>query len=140
MLKQAQSAGIKVVTHEASNQKNTDVDIEGFNNADYGAHIMDNLQVHGRKGKYAAFVGHLTAKSHMEWVEGALNQAKEKYPGIQRVGGPIEANEDRTSPTRRRRSCSPRTRTSRASRAAHPPTSPGSAARSRRPACRTRSA
>jgi simple sugar transport system substrate-binding protein len=95
VLKQAQSAGIKVVTHEASNQKNTDVDIEGFNNADYGAHIMDNLaKCMGEKGKYAAFVGHLTAKSHMEWVDGALKQAKAKYPGIQRVGGPIEGVED----------------------------------------------
>lgn len=95
VLKQAQSAGIKVVTHEASNQQNTDVDIEGFNNADYGAHIMDNLaQCMGEKGKYAAFVGHLTAKSHMEWVDGALKQAKKKYPGIQRVGGPIEGVED----------------------------------------------
>jgi simple sugar transport system substrate-binding protein len=95
VLKQAQSAGIKVVTHEASNQQNTDVDIEGFNNADYGAHIMDNLaKCMGGKGKYAAFVGHLTAKSHMEWVEGALNQAKEKYSGIQRIGGPNEGLED----------------------------------------------
>jgi simple sugar transport system substrate-binding protein len=95
VLKQAQSAGITVVTHEASNQQNTDVDIEGFNNADYGAHIMDNLaKCMDGKGKYAAFVGHLTAKSHMEWVEGAFNQAKKKYSGIQRIGGPIEGLED----------------------------------------------
>jgi simple sugar transport system substrate-binding protein len=95
VLKQAQNAGIKVVTHEASNQQNTDVDIEGFNNADYGAHIMDNLaKCMGGKGKYAAFVGHLTAQSHMEWVKGAFDQAKKKYSGIQRIGGPIEALED----------------------------------------------
>jgi len=95
VLKQAQSAGIKVVTHEASNQKNTDVDIEGFNNADYGAHMMNNLaKCMGGKGKYAAFVGHLTAQSHMEWVKGALDQAKKKYAGIQRIGGPIEGLED----------------------------------------------
>jgi simple sugar transport system substrate-binding protein len=95
VLKQAQNAGIKVVTHEASNQKNTDVDIEGFNNAEYGAHIMDNLaKCMGEKGKYAAFVGHLTAQSHMEWVKGAYDQAQKKYPGIQRIGGPIEGLED----------------------------------------------
>ena len=95
VLKQAQNAGIKVVTHEASNQQNTDVDIEAFNNAAYGAHIMDNLaKCMGGKGKYVAFVGHLTAQSHMEWVAGALAEAKAKYPGIQRIGGPIEGLED----------------------------------------------
>jgi simple sugar transport system substrate-binding protein len=95
VLKQAQNAGIKVVTHEASNQQNTDVDIEAFNNGAYGAHIMDNLaKCMGGKGKYAAFVGQLTARSHMEWVDGALKQAKAKYPGVTRVGGPIEGRED----------------------------------------------
>jgi simple sugar transport system substrate-binding protein len=95
VLKQAQNAGIKVVTHEASNQKNTDVDIEAFNNAAYGAHIMDNLaKCMGGKGKYVAFVGHLTAQSHMEWVAGAYARVKAKYPGIKRIGGPIEGLED----------------------------------------------
>lgn len=97
VLKQAQNAGIKVVTHEASNQKNTDVDIEAFNNAAYGAHMMDNLaKCMGGSGKYVAFVGHLTAQSHMEWVAGALARAKAKYPNIQRIGGPIEGLEDAT--------------------------------------------
>lgn len=95
VLKQAQNAGIKVVTHEASNQKNTDIDIEAFDNTAYGAHIMDNLaDCMGKSGKYAAFVGHLTAQSHMEWVKGALEEAKSKYPDIQRVGEPIEGLED----------------------------------------------
>lgn len=97
VLKQAMNAGIKVVTHEASNQKNTNVDIEAFNNAAYGAHMMDNLaKCMGGKGKYVAFVGHLTAQSHMEWVAGALAKAKAKYPGIKRIGGPIEGREDAT--------------------------------------------
>ncbi len=95
VLKQAQNAGIKIVTHEASNQQNTDVDIEAFNNTAYGAHIMDNLaKCMGGKGQYAAFVGHLTAQSHMEWVKGAFVRAKSKYKGITRIGGPIEGLED----------------------------------------------
>ena len=94
-LKRAQQQGIIVVTHEASNQKNTDADIEAFDNADYGAEIMKNLgQCMGGSGKYAAFVGHLTAKTHMEWVQGALDYAKKNYPGIQRVVDPIESKED----------------------------------------------
>jgi len=95
VLKQAQDAGIVVVTHEASTQQNTDVDIEAFDNAAYGAHIMDNLaKCMGGSGEYAAFVGHLTAQSHMEWVEGAYDQVNKKYSGIKRIGGPIEALED----------------------------------------------
>jgi len=95
VLKQAMSAGIKVVTHEASNQQNTNVDIEAFDNTAYGSHIMDSLaKCMGGSGKYVAFVGHLTAQSHMEWVKGAFDQAKAKYPNVQRIGGPIEAVED----------------------------------------------
>lgn len=95
VLKQAMNAGIKVVTHEASNQQNTDVDIEAFDNTAYGAHIMDSMaECMGNSGKYAAFVGHLTAQSHMEWVKGAFDQAKSKYPDIQRIGDPIEGLED----------------------------------------------
>lgn len=95
VLKQAMSSGIKVVTHEASNQQNTNVDIEAFDNTAYGSHIMDSLaKCMGGSGKYVAFVGHLTAQSHMEWVKGAFDQAKAKYPNVQRIGGPIEAVED----------------------------------------------
>jgi simple sugar transport system substrate-binding protein len=95
VLKQAMDAGIVVVTHEASTQKNTNIDIEGFNNAAYGAHIMDGLAAcMGESGKYAAFVGHLTAQSHMEWVKGALDEATAKYPNITRVSDPIEGLED----------------------------------------------
>jgi simple sugar transport system substrate-binding protein len=97
VLRQAMSSGIKVVTHEASNQQNTNVDIEAFDNNAYGAHIMDNLaKCMGGSGKYVAFVGHLTAQSHMEWVKGAFDQAKSKYPNIQRIGDPIEGLEDAT--------------------------------------------
>ena len=38
VLKQARAAGIKVVTHEAGNLVNTDVDIEAFDNLAYGSH------------------------------------------------------------------------------------------------------
>lgn len=95
VLKQAMDAGVIVVTHEASTQQNTNLDIEAFDNAAYGAHIMDNLaKCMGGSGEYAAFVGQLTAQSHVEWVEGAYNQANKKYSGIQRIGDPIEGLED----------------------------------------------
>jgi ABC-type sugar transport system substrate-binding protein len=35
--------GIVVVTHEASNQKNMDYDVEAFDNKAFGAGLMDRL-------------------------------------------------------------------------------------------------
>ena len=95
VLKQAREAGIKVVTHEASNQVNTDVDIEAFDNLAFGAHLMDELaSCMGGKGKYVAFVGHVTARSHMRWVTAAHERAQQKYPNIERIAGPVETGED----------------------------------------------
>ena len=95
VIAKAKEAGIYVVTHEAGGIQNADADIEAFDNAAYGAVMMDNLQAcMGGKGKYAAFVGTLTNGSHNEWVAGAFEQAKSKYPGIVRVEDPIESKED----------------------------------------------
>ena len=94
VLKQAREAGIKVVTHEASNQVNTDVDIEAFDNLAYGAHLMDELaSCMGGQGEYVAFVGHTTARSHMRWVGAAYERAKQKYPDIKRISDPVESGE-----------------------------------------------
>jgi simple sugar transport system substrate-binding protein len=94
-LKRAQDQGIIVVTHEASNQQNMDADIEAFDNAAYGAQIVENLgECMGGEGQYAAFVGNLTAKTHMEWVQGGLDYATENLPGLERVVDPIESKED----------------------------------------------
>lgn len=95
VLKQARDAGIITIGHEAASLKNVDADIEAFDNDAYGAVIMDNLQeCMGGSGKYVAFVGHLTAESHMQWVTGAFDQATEKYKDIERVEDPIEGLED----------------------------------------------
>ena len=95
VLRQARQAGIKVVTHEASSTRNTDVDIEAFDNAAFGAHLMDELaRCMGGNGTYAAFVGHRSAQTHMEWVAAALRRAREKYRGIRRVGPPLESLEN----------------------------------------------
>ena len=95
VIAKAKEAGIFVVTHEANQIQNADANIEAFDNAAYGAVMMDNLQeCMGGKGKYVAFVGTLTNGSHNEWVAGAFEQAKSKYPGIVRVEDPIESKED----------------------------------------------
>ena len=94
ILKQARAAGIKVVTHEASNQVNTDVDIEAFDNFAYGSHLMDELaSCMGGSGKYVAFVGHTTARSHMRWATAAYARARQKYPKVVRISAPVETAE-----------------------------------------------
>ena len=53
--------GIVVITHEASDVENALYDVEAFDNAAYGRHLMDNLaKCMGEEGKYVIFVGSLT--------------------------------------------------------------------------------
>ena len=83
VLGEALAQGIVVVTHEASFQENTMYDIEAFNNADYGAFIMDNLaKAMGEEGVYTTMVGHVTNASHNEWADGGVARAAEAYPNI----------------------------------------------------------
>ena len=93
VLKRAQDVGIVVVTHEASTQRNTDIDIEAFDNLAYGAHMMDDLAGRMREhGTFAAYLGHATSQTHVEWVRGALDRAR-AYPGLRLAGDPIECYE-----------------------------------------------
>jgi simple sugar transport system substrate-binding protein len=95
VFQRAREAGIIIVTHEAASQKNTDADIEAFDNTAYGETIMANLaECMGGEGEYAAFVGQVTAESHMQWVAGAYEYAKANFPGITRVEDPLESREN----------------------------------------------
>lgn len=95
VLKQARDQGIVVVSHEASGITNADIDIEAFDNASYGSEIMDNLgECMGGAGEYVQFVGGLTAKTHMEWVDAAYDNQTEQFPDMKRVETPIESTDD----------------------------------------------
>jgi len=95
VLEKARRRGIIVVSHEASNQVNADAIIEAFDNHAYGAHLMDHLARHMKEeGKYAAFVGSLTSKSHNEWIDGAIARQKEAYPKMVLIGERIEEYDD----------------------------------------------
>ena len=95
VLKKAMSRKIVVIGHEGASLQNVDYDIEAFDNAAYGEHLMKALaKGMGEEGKYAVFVGHLTAKSHNEWVDGAIAYQKAHYPKMQLVTDRIESNED----------------------------------------------
>lgn len=95
VLKQARDQGIIVVAHEATGIENVDIDIEAFDNASYGSEIMDNLgECMGGTGEYVQFVGGLTAKTHMEWVDAAYKTQTENFPEMTRVETPIESTDD----------------------------------------------
>lgn len=97
VLGQARTAGIKVITHEAPSQVNTDLNIEAFDNTAYGEHLMEQLATClGGEGEYVTMVGSLTAESHMKWAQAQLELAQREYPGITRVADPIETKEDLT--------------------------------------------
>ena len=81
-LKRAMDRGIKVVTHEASNLKNTQVDMEAFDNAEFGAHFDEQLaKCMGQSGKWTSFVGSLGSLTHVQWANGGAENAK-KYPSM----------------------------------------------------------
>jgi simple sugar transport system substrate-binding protein len=95
VLQKALSRNIVVVGHEASSLKNVTYDVEAFNNAAYGEHLMEAMaKGMGGKGEYAVFVGHLTAKTHNEWVDAAVALQKSKYPDMKLVTTKIESNEN----------------------------------------------
>lgn len=84
VLKEAMEAGIVVIAHEGATLENCHYDIEAFNNAEYGAFLMDNLaEAMGYEGVYTTMVGHVTNASHNEWADGAVAHQKEKYPNMQ---------------------------------------------------------
>lgn len=95
VLGQARDAGIIVISHEAVGIENVDIDIEGFENAAYGAQIMENIgECTGGTGQYVQFVGRLTNGSHSEWVAGAYDKQQADFPDMVRVEDPIESEEN----------------------------------------------
>lgn len=93
-LKRAMDRGIVVVTHEADNEKNTQADVEAFDNADYGTALNDRLaQCMNHTGKWTTFVGSVGSRTHMQWVGAGEANAK-KYPGMELVDPNNESFDD----------------------------------------------
>lgn len=96
-LKKALDRKIVVVTHEAADIKNANYDVEAFDNAAYGRHLMEEMAKRmSYEGKYAVFVGSLTQTTHNAWVDAAVALQKEKYPKMQLVGTKNESQDDVT--------------------------------------------
>ncbi len=95
VIAKARAQGIVVVTHEGETQPTKDYDIEAFDNAEYGVHLMDQLAERmGEEGEYAVYVGKLTNVSQNIWVDAAIAHQKEAYPKMTLVGDRIETGED----------------------------------------------
>ncbi len=77
IFKTAMARGIKIITHEADNQKNTLYDIEAFDNVAFGANLNKRLEkCMGGEGKWTVFVGSLGSKTHNQWADGGIGNAK----------------------------------------------------------------
>jgi len=97
VLKKALARGIKVVTHEADNQRNTLVDVEAFDDNLYGARLNDRLaKCMNYTGPWTSFVGSLGSQSHVRWADGGAANAAKKYPKMQLVDAKNESNDDAT--------------------------------------------
>jgi simple sugar transport system substrate-binding protein len=94
ILKQAAARGIKIITHEADNVQNALFDVEAFDNTAYGARLNERLaKCMGSEGKWSVFVGSLGSKTHNQWADGGINNAK-KYSKLQLVEAKQESNDD----------------------------------------------
>jgi simple sugar transport system substrate-binding protein len=95
VLKKALDRGIKVVTHEADNQKNTMVDVEAFDDTAYGARLNDRLaECMGKTGQWTSFVGSLGSQSHVRWADGGAANAAKKHTKMELVDAKNESNDD----------------------------------------------
>lgn len=95
VLAQAREAGIVVVSHEAPGIENVDINIEAFDNAEYGRTIARYLAAcMGGEGEFVQFVGGLTAQTHMDWTEAAYAYIAENFPNMTRVVTQIESGDN----------------------------------------------
>lgn len=94
-LKKAIEQGIKVVTHEADTQRNTHVDVEAFDNIEYGARLNERLaKCMNGMGKWTVFVGSLGSRTHVQWADGGIQNARKLHPKMLLVDPKLESIND----------------------------------------------
>ena len=59
--------------------------------------IYNQAAAMGEEGQYATFVGYLTSKSHIEWMDAAVARQQEAYPNMELVADKIEDHDDTTT-------------------------------------------
>ena len=86
VLKRAQAAGIKVITHEGPEQEGRDWNVELIDSVQFGEVQMQRLAKDmGEEGDYVVYVGTLTTPLHNKWADAAIAYQKEHYPKMKLV-------------------------------------------------------
>ena len=86
VLKRAQEAGIKVITHEGPEQEGRDWNVELIDSVQFGEVQMQRLAKDmGEEGDYVVYVGTLTTPLHNKWADAAIAYQKEHYPKMKLV-------------------------------------------------------
>ena len=81
VLKRAQAAGIKVITHEGPEQAGRDWNVELIDSVVFGEVQMQRLAKEmGEEGEYVVYVGTLTTPLHNIWADSAIAYQKKNYP------------------------------------------------------------
>jgi simple sugar transport system substrate-binding protein len=81
VLKRAQAAGIKVITHEGPEQEGRDWNVELIDSVRFGEVQMQRLAKDmGESGDYVVYVGTLTTPLHNKWADAAIAYQKAHYP------------------------------------------------------------
>jgi simple sugar transport system substrate-binding protein len=75
VLKRAQAAGIKVITHEGPEQEGRDWNVELIDSVRFGEVQMERLAKDmGGEGDYVVYVGTLTTPLHNKWADAAISK------------------------------------------------------------------
>ena len=86
VLKRAQAAGIKVITHEGPEQEGRDWNVELIDSVRFGEVQMQRLAKDmGEAGDYVVYVGTLTTPLHNKWADAAIAYQKAHYPKMKLV-------------------------------------------------------
>jgi simple sugar transport system substrate-binding protein len=86
VLKRAQAAGIKVITHEGPEQEGRDWNVELIDSVRFGEVQMQRMAKDmAEQGDYVVYVGTLTTPLHNKWADAAIAYQKAHYPKMKLV-------------------------------------------------------
>ena len=94
VLQKAMEKGIVVISHEASDLKNTLYDVEAFTAEDFGNTMMQELaKAMGEKGQYAQMVAYTTSTTHMEYSNAEYAYQQANYPDMSLINDTVPSAE-----------------------------------------------
>src|SRR6267154_2216859 len=86
VLKRAQAAGIKVITHEGPEQEGRDWNVELIDSVRFGEVQMERLAKDlSGEGEYVVYVGTLTTPLHNKWADAAIAYQQKNFPKMKLV-------------------------------------------------------